>query len=249
MEVYYATDKDQLETKQLNALFNRMPDADTLNIISFRIEATCDDRGSEIYNQNLAMRRAKNLAFQVHSAKNYPIKPDIIGEGERKLKSKTKGSLAIALEREVNRSSRVILIYDRKALAREAEPEEIPTFENLQVGQKMVLENILFVGGHDMFLPESYPSLDTLLAKLQANPNVKVKIIGHVCCTPDGGEGMDLETGVFNLSKMRAQAVYLFLVNKGIEKTRLSFEGRGGSEPLGKGPKYDRRVELEIISK
>ncbi|MDX5320874.1 MAG: OmpA family protein [Bacteroidota bacterium] len=249
MEVYYATDKDQLRTEDLHALLNRMPEADTIELISFRIESSCDDRGTEAYNLNLSKRRAQNLAEHLQAKKNYPLSPQISGMGERPLALNSIDTLAITLEREVNRSSRVILIYKRKAIPKQVETNETPVFENLQVGQKMVLESILFVGGHDMFLPESYPSLEALLAKLKANPMVHVKIIGHVCCTPDGGEGMDLETGVYNLSEMRAQAVYLFLVNKGIEKTRLSFEGRGGSEPLGKGEKFDRRVELEIISK
>lgn len=246
LEVYYLTDKDQLAPESLNRLLSQMPSADTITVISYRIESTCDDVGSEEYNQDLSNRRSRKLAAALRVERKYSLDPLVVGNGEKPLSHNNTDSAGIIIERHVNRSSRVILIYK---MNQDPEPEEAPTFENLQVGQKMVLENILFVGGHDMFLPESYPSLDTLLAKLQANPNVKVKIIGHVCCTPDGGEGMDLETGIFNLSKMRAQAVYLFLVNKGIEKKRLSFEGRGGSEPLGKGPKYDRRVELEIISK
>jgi len=248
MEVYYASDKDQLPRKDQEALLKTMPSADTITVLSYRIESTCDDIGSEAYNQDLSMRRSKNLAAILQAERSYSVKPEVVGNGEKALNPLSTEPAEIAFDREVNRSSRVILIYELKP-SEEIDIEETPTFESLQVGQKMVLDNILFVGGHDEFLPESYPSLDTLLAKLKANPNVHVKIIGHVCCTPDGGEGMDLETGIYNLSKMRAQAVYLFLVNQGIEKTRLSFEGLGGSEPLGRGPKYDRRVELEIVSK
>jgi len=250
MELYYPSDKDQLPRKDQEALIKNMPSADTITVLSYRIESTCDDIGSEAYNQDLSMRRSKNLAAVLQAERNYSLDPKVVGSGEKQLSPNNTDPTGIAIERHVNRSSRVILIYSLKPSGDEkVEPEETPTFESLQVGQKMVLANILFVGGHDEFLPESYPSLDTLLAKLKTNPTAHVKILGHVCCTPDGSEGMDLETGVYNLSKMRAQAVYLFLVNQGIEKTRLSFEGRGGSEPLGKGPKYDRRVELEIVSK
>jgi|GEM_PF-521911 len=250
MEVYYASDADILSSEYQKGLIKQLPSADTITLLSFRIESTCDDVGTEAYNQNLSLRRSRNLAKLIKTKHSYPIAPEIIGNGEKQLNTRNTDSFGILLERQVNRSSRVILIYEVEPGENAGmEINESPSFENLQIGQKMVLANILFVGGHDEFLPESYPSLDTLLAKLKTKPTIKIKIIGHVCCTPDGSEGMDLETGIFNLSKMRAQAVYLFLVNQGIEKTRMTFEGRGGSEPLGSGPKYDRRVELEIIAK
>lgn len=60
---------------------------------------------------------------------------------------------------------------------------------------------------------------------------------------------MDLVTGKQNLSEARAQRIVRFLVNQGIDPSRLSAEGRRCSEPTGNGAAADRRVEIKILQK
>ena len=118
----------------------------------------------------------------------------------------------------------------------------------LKIGERIALNNILFEGGSSEFLPESNGSLLELYELLKSKPELKVCIRGHVCCTPKDRDGIDLSTGRYGLSVFRAQAVYSYLVNKGIAQERLTYKGLGASEPTGKGDRFDRRVEIEITA-
>ena len=50
-----------------------------------------------------------------------------------------------------------------------------------------------------------------------------IRIEGHICCT----NPTDTMNAYSNLSFLRAQAVYNYLVSKGIEKNRLKYIGLG----------------------
>jgi outer membrane protein OmpA-like peptidoglycan-associated protein len=59
-------------------------------------------------------------------------------------------------------------------------------------------------------------------------------------------EAIDRDTKKRQLSINRSEAVYKYLAFKKIDKKRMTFKGYGNTVPLGKGPEYDRRVELVI---
>ncbi len=90
----------------------------------------------------------------------------------------------------------------------------------------------------------------TLVAFMAENPTVRVKIKGH---TDDIGN----DRFNANLSSKRADNVYKYLVDQGVEKGRLEVYGLGRSIPLyqpgvqGLDPEFarsrNRRVEFEII--
>jgi outer membrane protein OmpA-like peptidoglycan-associated protein len=81
------------------------------------------------------------------------------------------------------------------------------------------------------------------LAKfLKKQPNLKLKIEGH---TSDEGDPN------FNqqLSEKRAKAVVDFLINRGVDASRLSYEGKGSSMPIDKNNReVNRRTEFIIIN-
>ncbi|HCS20031.1 MAG TPA: hypothetical protein DIW47_05620 [Bacteroidetes bacterium] len=243
--IYYNTDKFHLSPKELLELKASVQIPSNAVVQGITIFAYCDDLGSTEYNKALSERRAKALAAALHQiAQLEKVSIKAYGKGELQLLQD-----GDTLEmRRLNRRSEVLLVYSVEQNAKTPEEDVLPNLSELEVGQKMVLKNLLFVGGTRQFLPESIPVLDELVKTLKESPTVKVRIIGHVCCT-GGLEGEDIETGKFNLSVIRAQTVYLYLVNHGIEKDRLSFIGKGGNEPLGGDIKYDRRVELEIVEK
>ncbi|HSV96114.1 MAG TPA: OmpA family protein [Spirochaetota bacterium] len=93
--------------------------------------------------------------------------------------------------------------------------------------------------------PESIPYLDALAEYLKKSPELRFQVIGHT----------DLHgTDEFNnkLSLERARAVKDYLVNKGVNASRLSIRGAGKTEPkVGKtGPEYDeqnRRTEFRLL--
>lgn len=106
--------------------------------------------------------------------------------------------------------------------------------------------NILFEYDSDKFLPESETDLSKALEFLNKYKNLKLKIIGHTSL--EGEEKHNKE-----LSEKRAKSVYDYLISKGIDKNRLSFEGRGMTEPLVNGTteeenRKNRRTEFLIVS-
>ena len=238
-KVFYPTDVFVPDSVELDRLYGVLPDGKKEKIRSIRIIASCDDVGSEAYNRDLSRKRAQTIALIL--SEKYPgVSTDVKWLGELEPESATTDSVSVSAARQNNRCTRIILVYGNQP---ESAKKDLATME---VGDKLVLENLLFVGGYAVLLPESFPVMDTLLAVMQNNPTLRINIIGHVCCTPNAPDGLNLATNEMNLSVKRAEAVYMYLVKNGIKRERLSYEGRGGSEPLGKGDKYDRRVEIEV---
>ncbi|MES2776202.1 MAG: OmpA family protein [Bacteroidota bacterium] len=108
---------------------------------------------------------------------------------------------------------------------------------------KFVTSGILFDFQSAVIRPESYGIIKEIAGVLNDNADVKVKIIGHT--SNDGDAGANLE-----LSKKRAAAVKDILVkNFNISDSRLTTDGKGGSEPTDKGTTAEakannRRVEF-----
>lgn len=102
---------------------------------------------------------------------------------------------------------------------------------------------ILFDFDKDVVKPESAPTLSDIAKALTANPQLKLKIIGHT--DSKGGESYNLE-----LSQRRAANVLAALTGDyGIEPSRLSSDGAGMSHPIesndtDEGRAKNRRVEL-----
>ena len=79
---------------------------------------------------------------------------------------------------------------------------------------------------------------------LKKNPKVTVKVEGHTDSTG---------SKVFNqtLSEKRAKAVSNYLIEKGVEKSRISIKGYGPSKPIAtnttkEGRAKNRRTELKF---
>ncbi|MDX1462101.1 MAG: OmpA family protein [Marinirhabdus sp.] len=130
--------------------------------------------------------------------------------------------------------------------------KKINDYSTFEVGKKIKLEGIHFYPGRDDIRNDSKEALYELLAYLQENENIQFRLLGHVCCGKSydpGRDGYNNRTGKNNLSEARAKRIYNFLVENGIDRKRMSARGYAFRYPTGKGAKYDRRVEIEIISK
>lgn len=116
------------------------------------------------------------------------------------------------------------------------------TIMNTEVGKTLLLDHINFIGGSDVWLAESVPSIEKLLEVLTENPTIKIEIQGHICC---------VNTDENNLSTKRAFAIYNYLITNGIDKKRLSYKGFGRTRPLRNNPDEtkNRRVEILILEK
>jgi outer membrane protein OmpA-like peptidoglycan-associated protein len=85
--------------------------------------------------------------------------------------------------------------------------------------------------------------LNELAATLKASPELKVDLVGHTDAVGSDAHNMEL-------SKRRAAAVYLWLVQHGISHDRLQSEGHGFLEPIAtnetsEGRALNRRVEVK----
>jgi len=109
----------------------------------------------------------------------------------------------------------------------------------------IILKNIFFESGSYILKKESDYELTQLYTLLKDNPGINIRINGH---TDNIGSEDDNDL----LSMKRAEAVYSFLIKKGIEQNRISFKGFGESKPIDtndteNGRKRNRRTEFEII--
>jgi outer membrane protein OmpA-like peptidoglycan-associated protein len=115
----------------------------------------------------------------------------------------------------------------------------------VKVGKKVVLNNILFEMGKSVLTKGSFTELDKLLGALQDSPQLKIEISGHTDNT--GSPVVNAR-----LSTERARAVVDYLVQKGIDRGRLTYNGFGSEQPIADNATADgraknRRVEFKIV--
>jgi len=115
----------------------------------------------------------------------------------------------------------------------------------IETGGVVVLKNIFFDFDKFDLKPESQIELNRLVDLLNQNKTMKIEIGGH---TDNKG------TAEYNqkLSENRARSVYEYLINKGIDKNRLSYKGYGLTKPLEsndteEGRAINRRTEFKVM--
>lgn len=116
----------------------------------------------------------------------------------------------------------------------------------LKAGTKVILKNIFFDFDKASLRNESVAELTRLVRIMNEYPNLKIEIGGHT-----DGKGSDEYNN--RLSRDRAESVVNYLIENGIDKSRLSFKGYGKTQPIAsndteEGRQENRRVEFKIIS-
>jgi OmpA-OmpF porin, OOP family len=124
--------------------------------------------------------------------------------------------------------------------------EGCPQFIRRVSNEEQLFRQIDFEFGNSTILPKSYPILEEVVRLLKANPEItRLDIEGY---TDNVGAAEVNET----LSRMRAAAVYDYLVKRGgIAPGRLTFKGFGAAKPIAsndteEGRAKNRRVEFHI---
>lgn len=122
-------------------------------------------------------------------------------------------------------------------------PTPEPTPEPLK--QRIVLRGVNFDFDKSDIRPDARPVLDHAAEILAAQPNINVLIAGHTDSV--GSAEYNLA-----LSIRRAEAVYRYLINRGIAPERLRVEGFGKANPVADnateaGRAQNRRVELSVL--
>jgi outer membrane protein OmpA-like peptidoglycan-associated protein len=108
----------------------------------------------------------------------------------------------------------------------------------------MVLRNIFFMTDQYDLLPESFAELDKLYDFLKQNPAVRIEIGGHT-------DNQGTEDYNAALSLKRAGSVAVYLLEKGIDPARISFQGYGETTPVSpndsaEGRALNRRTEIRV---
>jgi outer membrane protein OmpA-like peptidoglycan-associated protein len=117
----------------------------------------------------------------------------------------------------------------------------------LEVGSKVILNNIFFDFNKATLRNESIAELERVYKLLTETPTLKIEISGHT----DNVGSADYNQ---KLSENRAKAVVDFLVEKGIGSARLQFMGYGMTQPVTsndseQGRQQNRRTEFKVIEK
>jgi len=104
--------------------------------------------------------------------------------------------------------------------------------------------NVFFEVNEDKLLSTSYVELNALVNYLQSTPSAIILIEGH---TDNTGN----PTANLTLSSKRANAIAQFLINKGIDKNKITTKGLGDTKPLAdntseKGRSKNRRTSFTI---
>ena len=113
---------------------------------------------------------------------------------------------------------------------------------NVEDGQRLVLNKVLFHQSSDKLLDESYVQLEMIFNILINNKNLFVFLEGHT--DNIGNPDKNLE-----LSNKRVNQVMKYFIDKGIDKKRIDRKGYGSERPLVnknsiESRKINRRVEI-----
>lgn len=117
--------------------------------------------------------------------------------------------------------------------------------QSIKKNTKVILQNLFFDLNSATIQSRSENSLEELYQFLVNNPNVRIAIIGHT-------DNLGTKSYNLRLSENRAKAVYDVLIKKGIDTSRITFNGKGDSEPIRsndteEGRASNRRVEFTIL--
>ena len=109
-----------------------------------------------------------------------------------------------------------------------------------------VIKGITFKTDSDEIRKQSFRTLNAAIKVLQDYPQLRISISGHTDNTGDADHNRDL-------SQRRAQSVKNYMVEKGIDESRLVAEGFGPDRPIAdngsrKGRARNRRVEFKLLS-
>jgi outer membrane protein OmpA-like peptidoglycan-associated protein/Tol biopolymer transport system component len=169
---------------------------------------------------------------------------------------RTTGEFLIGLplrsEYAFNISSEGYLFFSKNIIVsdmnQQIEPQLVEfRLNKIESGNSVTLNNVFFETGSAIINHQSFPELQKLLELLINNSEIKIEIEGHTD---------NIGNDVYNhqLSEFRAESVYNYLVEHGIDRDRLKFFGYGLSKPVSsndtpQGRALNRRTVFRILGK
>jgi len=119
--------------------------------------------------------------------------------------------------------------------------------KKIEIGKKIVLNNIFYDFDKSTLRTESVSELDRLVLLMTENPTIKIELSSHT-------DNVGSDEYNMTLSQARAQSVVDYVIAKGINKERLVAKGYGESISIASndneaGRQQNRRTEFKILSK
>ena len=269
--VYFDSNKFDLTTKEKQSLNNWVSANKNNKIVA--IHGFTDEVGTTGFNDTLAQKRVdfifQNVKNQIKIREDFKTRS--FGESFNQSVNKAenrKVTIFYILEKDLPREDEILGI--KKVIKEEQPKPEIVYPEKLVIenpngtksefkldrvfmkkvaeakpGEKLKIENLNFIINTFAVVNESRGKMYELLLVLQKNPQLKIEIHGHLCCMP---------VDRTDLSTQRAKAIYNFLIQNEIDKSRLSYKGFGSTQPIYPLPEKseeeraaNRRVEILIV--
>jgi outer membrane protein OmpA-like peptidoglycan-associated protein len=195
-------------------------------IKSLKVMGYADCRGDVKSNIELSRKRAKFIATNLVTlgVVDHNFKLEVLGNGELPCSGEEE------LENSRNRRVDVVMTYEVINEVEGVDAPDAPMQQMIETG-RVELIGVNFQPGMRYFLPGVEDVLNAFAESLKKSPEIKIELQGHICCHGKQGDGQDIETGLDNLSVMRAKEVYDFLIAKGIDKGRLRYKGMGNTLP------------------
>lgn len=250
--VYFDTDQFVVPSTEKNRLLLFIQELNDIPVEKIEIFGFCDDRGTDNYNQILSQQRAEAIkaVFSKNNIDESRI-TNVDGKGEILLNIVHEDDLNEI--RGLNRKVEVIVkpvmkpVEVVEAVVEKPKKEDDKLIkDDVVVGDKILLKNLLFKTNYSYLEPSSKKVLENISKELVKRDDIHFIIQGHVCCTENARDAIDRKTRKRNLSVARAKHVYDYLARKGVSKSRMKYVGLRRKFPLGKGEKYDRRVEILV---
>ena len=230
---------------------------------------TTKGKGHYLYFYN---KRKVELKGVVLNADSFPVIADVIltdlkGKMITQTTTNVIGEYAIKTSVEENKNYSLTFSngssFTQTQIINTASIKKGSSFSNIKTilpqlkkGGKYKLGNINFYGGESRLLPESLPSVEALFQLLAKNKKMLIRIEGHVNSVflDDYERESNSHSQYQQLSDDRAEAIYTYLVKKGIAATRMKTVGLADTEMLFPHAKNaeeqaaNRRVEIKVLS-
>ena len=240
---FYESNQYHLNTSQIKQLQAVISDVKPTEIL---IKGYADYVGSKDYNQKLSERRCTLLSKYLENQDFKNI--NTIGFGE--LVSATKTANGNAKHRKTT------LIYTVTPKTATVEKYAyLNALTTIKKDETITLKHINFMLASDSIMRKSMPELEALKEILIKNPYLYIQIEGHVCCGME--KEIKLQKTTYEnkwLSEIRANKIATYLIENGIDSTKINKIGYGFLKPLTfpeitqKDKLQNRRIEVRVLS-
>jgi outer membrane protein OmpA-like peptidoglycan-associated protein len=211
-----------------------------------------DYLGSEEDNMTLSEKRATHVKeYLITSGFRNEDVQVCVGKGE------IANSAIDKAGKPDDRKVQIIIDKSKKRnVATAKTPAPLFDIATTKAGDVIPMDHVLFDMGSYTIADSSYRELTKLKYFLKKNPSIQIRIEGHVCgCHSIGNEKRDVDTGANSMSGHRAKSVYEFLVDNGINPSRMKYVGLGELSPFVNPERTqadeakNRRVAIRILKK